>query len=125
MAATPTRWADPQVAGISAQTYQVGFNLTASGVLVAPSANADTFVRIIGYTISASAALVFAFQSSGATATGGNHYLPANAVYPFAHSPAGWFQSLPGEGLNCVITGTGTVGLTLVYMVMSEPRKSN
>lgn len=89
---------------------------TATGAVIAPVGG--LIIRILSMDLVASNAMTVSWQSSGGTTISGPQSYAANGgiVRPF--NQAGWFQTLPGEGLNINITGTGTIGGDITYVAL-------
>lgn len=92
-------------------------NLTSTGVIVA--AVAGKKIRVIAAQLSVSAALVVKWQSNTVpTDITGPGELGANGGYVLPRNPAGWFETLAGEALSLNISGSGTVGGSISYVLI-------
>lgn len=75
-------------------------------------------IRVLAYSIVASAAVNFKFQSAAAgTDLTGLKYMPsAGAGMVQAFNPLGWFETVAGELLNLHLSAAVPVGGELVYI---------
>lgn len=100
-------------------------NATAAGnnILVAPVAN--NRIRVCGYVLVGGGTVTAQFQSSGGTALTGAMALAAQTVVSvpqcpneMTSRPGGWFESLPGEGLNLNLGGAVSVQGHFLYLLI-------
>ena len=87
-------------------------DLTASADVIPLVAN--TKLRVMSVTLSASAACNVQFQTGATDNVTGKIYLPVNGTVQLSN-PLGLFESDSGENINAVITGTANVGLSVAY----------
>lgn len=75
-------------------------------------------IFVIGYRLSASAAVNANFQShTTTTRAGGLHYLSAASPASVMASPFGIFATMPGEALDINLSAAVPVGGDLVYTI--------
>lgn len=75
-------------------------------------------IRVLAMDLVVSAALVIRWQSSGGpTDISGPQSFAANGGIVRTFNQVGWFQTLPGESLVINVSGSGTVGGNLTYIL--------
>jgi hypothetical protein len=90
-------------------------NLSASGDVIA--AVATKRIRVLSYSVVTGAASASVkFQSGGTSDITSLKAFGANAGISSGFCQAGHFQTVAGEKLNLVMTGTGPVGIDLTYI---------
>lgn len=93
--------------------------VSASGVTNLVAAVSTKKIRVLGFVLTANAAVNVKFQSHVTpTDITGLHYLAQNSIVTVPYNPKGWFQTIAGEALDINLSGNVAVGGYFLYVTL-------